>query len=47
MRPWAQQCQSNGHANLFMILAVSLSVFFHPVAGVHYTLLLVVVVVVV
>lgn len=28
MRPWAQQCQSNGHANLFMILAVSLSVFF-------------------
>lgn len=32
MRPWAQPCQSNGRANLFMILAVSLSVFFHPVA---------------
>lgn len=28
MRPWAQQRQSNGRANLFMIWAVSLSVFF-------------------
>lgn len=28
MRPWARQCESNGRANLFMILAVSLSVFF-------------------
>lgn len=32
MRPWAQPCESNGHANLFMILAMSLSVFFHLVA---------------
>ena len=28
MRPWTRQCESNGRANLFMILAVSLSVFF-------------------
>lgn len=28
MRPWAQQCESNGCANLFMISAVSLSVFY-------------------
>lgn len=28
MRPWAQQRESNGRTNLFMILAVSLSVFF-------------------
>ena len=28
MRPWAQQCESNGCANLFMISAVPLSVFY-------------------
>lgn len=28
MRPWAQWCESNGHANLFMILAVSSFVIF-------------------
>lgn len=43
MRPWAQQCESNGCANLFMILAVSLAVFFHVVVialfnSVHYVL---------
>lgn len=27
MRPWAQPCKNNGPANLFMILAVFLSVF--------------------
>lgn len=27
MRPWAQHCKNNRCANLFMILAVSLSVF--------------------
>lgn len=32
MRPWAQPCKSNGRTNLFMILAVSLSVFFLVVA---------------
>lgn len=32
MRPWAQQCKSNGQTNLFMILAVSLAVFFLVVA---------------
>ena len=31
MKLWAQQCESNGRANLFMILAVSLSAFFSPV----------------
>lgn len=35
-RPWAQWCESNGRVNLFMILAVSLSVFFLVVVGVLF-----------